>query len=60
MAVYSSVSKTHISYTTLICAECGWEVTEDGKEHGLLILTKEVSTVRYDFPPYLKYVIMYL
>ena len=48
MAVYSSVSKTHISYTTLTCSACGLKAMEDGKQHGLLILSQEVSAARHN------------
>ena len=44
MVVYSTLRKDVIRYTTLWCDSCGsWEQREDGKQHGILILTPEVS-----------------
>ena len=44
MVVYSTLRKDIIRYTTLWCDSCGSsEQREDGKQHGILILTPEVS-----------------
>ena len=43
MTVYSTCGKQVISYTTLVCSECGDEVGVDGLQQGILILRRDVS-----------------
>ena len=43
MTVYSTCGKQVISYTTLVCSECGHEMGVDGLQHGILILRRDVS-----------------